>query len=226
MSSVRVEHKYLLTTQQYLAIRGLVSNICGGNDSKLSTYPVTSLYYDTPNKEYFFQKVNGEHRHLKIRIRKYSKDFEDSSKSWLETKIKIDDRITKKRQGFDSKNDIKKPKDWPLTTRHDLLIERAQHVIRPSCFISYDREAFEMLHKSNKLRITFDHNISAYKPNETRTHIHKIFSSYTHKKILLEIKYHKSEYPVFLQKLLHQFSLKRVYFSKYAEGFNFLEQII
>jgi len=227
MSSVRVEHKYLLTNEQYLALKRIVQ-FAFGPQNKLhqKPYPVLSLYYDTKAHEYFYQKINGEHRHIKIRLRKYTESFEDSSPAWLESKIKIDDRITKVRQKHDYQTKLKSPSSWDLSQRRDLLTERAIHHIQPSCYIAYKREAFETMLNTNKLRITFDHHITAFHVFENFEKRKNIFPIGSPKKILLEIKYNTSCYPIFLQDLLKQFSLKRVYFSKYAEGLNILKSLI
>jgi len=205
----------------------MISELFASSDMKFNHYPVCSLYFDTNDHEYFFQKINGEYKHIKIRLRKYTRNFFDNGPLWLETKIKIEDRLTKKRQVIHGKaRNYLSPENWSLMEREDLLRERAIYKLRPSCFIYYEREAFESFFDENKIRITFDENISSYSLLGKFESRKRVFSHKDDKSILMEIKLSKDQYPNFLKDLLQQFSLKRVYFSKYAEGLSIIKDIL
>ena len=225
MSRARYEHKYLIENHKYLMIKKMIAPIFGQQQGDYHRYPVCSLYYDTPNLDYFYQKINGEYRHVKVRLRKYTRDFYDDSSYWLETKTKVKERIVKRRSEL-SVSDIPCPQDWPISQRLDLLVERAQYNISPSCFITYDREAFEFYYKSEKLRVTFDHNMSVTSPSGNIKRAMGILDVKNQHHVLMEIKYFEDSYPLFLKNLLAKISLKRIYFSKYAEGLNRLKNIL
>ncbi len=222
MSAARYEHKYLLEYSKYAIIKGIISPIFNGSNNKFTKYNVNSLYYDTPNLDYFYQKINGEHRHVKVRLRTYNNNFFDQDKYWLETKTKVKERIVKVRSEL---NEIPNLENWLDLDRMDLLVERAKYKLKPSCFINYEREAFETIHQSEKLRITFDHNMTTSPATDAK--LKKYILKYKNKnQVLMEIKYYDNDYPQFLKNLLSNISLKRVYFSKYAEGLNRIRQIL
>lgn len=225
MSSVRIEHKYLISYSQYLAIKINLQSCFGRQQDLKNCYPISSLYFDTPEQKYYYQKINGEHRHLKIRLRKYSKNFfKNSDQSiWLETKIKTGDRITKVREKLNSNCiDPYSVENWPLSNRPKILEERSIHRIFPFCLVYYNREAFENYFNRKKLRVTFDHDIACLPFSNRREQPRHIFHPFAGKKIIMEIKYENEHYPLFLKRIVQQFSLQRIYFSKYAESINFL----
>ncbi len=222
MSAARYEHKYLLEYSKYATIKGIISPIFSDSNNKFTKYNVNSLYYDTPNLDYFYQKINGEHRHVKVRLRTYNNNFYDQEKYWLETKTKVKERIVKIRSEV---NEIPTPESWLSLNRMDLLVERAKYKLKPSCFINYEREAFEMFYNEEKLRITFDHNMTA-SPSSDDSFKKYILDYKDKNQVLMEIKNHESNYPQFIKNILSSISLKRVYFSKYAEGLNRIRKIL
>ncbi|MGB0452486.1 MAG: polyphosphate polymerase domain-containing protein [Bacteriovoracaceae bacterium] len=228
--AVRYESKYLLNFDQYYALRRQVGFLlkpdtyttkCGG------AYPITSLYFDTPDKEYFYQKINGELRHYKLRFRTYSKSFSlEKDEIWLEQKIKIDDRQFKSRNPLKVGTDIFDKDFLKNFDDADVSREFRTQKLRPSCFVYYEREAYEKYLDSKKLRVTFDHVLSSYPLGQKFEQRREFFEEPQRRRILMEIKYEEQFLPDFLKEILKSYSIKRDYFSKYAMGLTKLENLI
>ncbi|MEX2603853.1 MAG: VTC domain-containing protein, partial [Gracilimonas sp.] len=95
----RFELKYLINEQQAQNIRHFVQSYLtideyGATQPQLS-YPVHSLYLDSPAFKTYFDTINGNRNRFKLRIRYYEKDNEDTA--FLELKQRYDRIIAKKR---------------------------------------------------------------------------------------------------------------------------------
>jgi hypothetical protein len=225
----RYEFKYFITYEKYELLRGLISAIMPrdlysqkANDYK---YPVFSQYYDTPNREFLWQKVEGEYYHSKLRLRKYTFNFNDDSPAYLESKVKQGPVQKKLRFKLDSKED---QLDLPSEFVH--LLGRNQFL--PACKIFYMREAFQMETIDKlPLRINFDSSIIAC-DNDQNIIDEKVLFKNNHfdhnenfDKVLLEVKYSKKDLPEFLMSILRSTDCIPESFSKYTLGMKFLKPI-
>ena len=232
-SSVRFEHKYFINAAQYTVIQQILASLAGKQRKIVNTssnsispaYPVVSLYYDTDDFSYYLQKIEGEHRHIKVRARKYCNDFFDNSDFFLEVKIKIGDRLAKARQKIAGGKKLLAPSEWHKLDFSDLNRENNLYLLKPKCFVEYEREVYEFFVENRRFRVTFDKNILAWPHREFKSLTgvsQKAFSKFEvlpysqSNRILMEVKHSIPEYPTFFQNTLGQFSIKRVYFSKYA----------
>ena len=75
----------LLRTKKILFDAALFKNDSYSKE-KHRAYPVLSAYFDTSNLDYFYQKINGEFDHTKIRLRTYDRKFTHGTKVFLEAK--------------------------------------------------------------------------------------------------------------------------------------------
>ena len=65
-------------------------------------YPVSTIYYDTPTLDFYYDKVNGEHTHKKARLRTYGKEIFEGP-TFFEIKYKSNEDQIKKRISLDER---------------------------------------------------------------------------------------------------------------------------
>ncbi|HJN81732.1 MAG TPA: VTC domain-containing protein, partial [Verrucomicrobiota bacterium] len=97
----RYEHKYIIREDVALALRDFVSSYLdldafGATQPNLS-YPVHSLYLDSPDLHLYHTTINGDKNRYKLRIRFY----EDRPKTpvYFEVKRRTNNTISKQRGG-------------------------------------------------------------------------------------------------------------------------------
>lgn len=217
---VRYEFKYLLSMRSYFIIKGIVSEFMGSDKhSTERSYPVLSLYFDSADSEYYHQKIQGEHLHVKVRLRKYSDHFFDEASGFLEMKTSINSRQSKIRVPQKDMGRVMTPDFWQSEVDLAFFKEYQLKRFTPKCFVHYRREAYEQeFEGGNKLRITFDHDVSAWPLNSCFEERQAIYGASCSHRVIMEIKYPQAQFPLWLQQLLQQFSLKREHISKYADG--------
>ena len=160
--SARYEIKYLLSFQEYELLKKTISLILHKDEHMKNAehYPVLSLYYDTLENEYYFQKVNGENQHIKIRMRAYNQDLLKSNTLFMEKKVKIGDKQNKIRKIIETRN-ISDPMFWQNNEYLEFTNDITLQDLYPACFVYYEREAYQSEIENKKIRITFDKNISS-----------------------------------------------------------------
>ena len=139
-----------------------------------NNYEVRSIYFDSPLKRAYFDKISGIKIRVKLRIRYYP-DFQVGEKElvFIELKRKINENVSKSRvlvpfeDAFDiidphnpkaqefyeklSKEDQEKLNDiWYLYKRYNL---------KPVCIVWYHRQPFISKIEKGRFRITFDTSI-------------------------------------------------------------------
>jgi len=170
----RYELKYILPQQKAAEIEAdLMSHVEPDSHSD-GRYPITSLYYDTPNYKAYWDKIEGHRFRRKVRIRIYEDRFiEPETNCFVEIKQRTNKSLQKKRIFIPYKvatalcnPDAAEP-DEPLTdfSEDDQAIKQeiqylAQTLrLQPACVVSYDRAAFNGDEYDAGLRITFDTNL-------------------------------------------------------------------
>ncbi|MBT4761322.1 MAG: polyphosphate polymerase domain-containing protein [Bdellovibrionaceae bacterium] len=235
--SARYEFKYLINFEKYFALKQVFSSFLPPDKHSVEAhgYPVLSLYYDTPDFKYFYQKINGNYRHFKLRARTYDDYFQNTrSHIFLEQKIKIGERIAKEKQKV-LLPELLSENLWDDFLSDDVQREKAVNLLVPKCYIFYKREAYEghvkNLHEDSSfktddenstmnLRVTFDLKVSCFSINETIESSKSVFSPADPDCIVMEVKSKSPQLPLSITNILQQYSLNRVHFSKYAMGLN------
>src|SRR3990167_2549007 len=102
--SNRYELKYVIDLQTYFKIKREISQLfkydsSAGDSGK---YGITSVYFDTANLDFFWEKIDGEENRIKIRLRTYSHNSlqtngKNKQEVFLEIKKKKNKNIYKKR---------------------------------------------------------------------------------------------------------------------------------
>lgn len=126
-------------------------------------YHISSLYFDTPFDEAFFDNEDGNAVREKFRIRYYNQDL---SFIRLEKKVKeynagyklsTNISLQEAKQMVDGDLDFLKEAEDPL--KQEFYVKQRMYGLKPKVIVSYDREAFA--YKHGNTRITLDYNMKA-----------------------------------------------------------------
>jgi SPX domain protein involved in polyphosphate accumulation len=99
-SDLRYELKYLLRREQ---VDALVAELratltLDPHSNALGTYPITSLYYDTPDYKAYWDKLDGHRSRRKVRVRVYGDmTITPDTPAFLEIKQRINKMMRKRR---------------------------------------------------------------------------------------------------------------------------------
>jgi len=192
------------------------------------SYHVTSLYFDSFNKNDFQEKSGGELVRKKIRLRIYEPYLKNSEFGILEIKHKYDmtNRKTKinlnrdEVEGFIKygKIVILKKKNCKPEMRENMLRYLNNHLVKPAIMVTYQRRAY--MSNNKDLRVTFDYNLkTASQGNLDKNN----FLREVNKGMLtMELKYNYN-LPFFMRDLIKKYKLKRDTFSKYEKSLEELD---
>lgn len=129
-------------------------------------YFIRSLYFDTPNSDAYYEKLDGVEYRKKYRIRIYGKNDCDIK---LEKKLKHNNLTSKESILIDKKlcdNIIEGNFDVSLNKDNllrEFYIDMKTKLLRPSVIVDYERLA--LIYPISDIRITFDYNISSGRYN-------------------------------------------------------------
>lgn len=198
----RYELKYLLTYKEAALIKNYLQHLLKPDPyvNSEDSYKVTSLYFDSPDLQFYRESEAGVKKRVKVRHRYYNNDKEHI---FWEIKRK-DSFIVNKNRCL-----AIKPEDDFVS---QLKLLEVRHLLKPVVWISYDREAF--VSTGNYLRVTFDTNLAARKANfldlNESTDLTPILSN----SVIMEVKFNGT-LPYFMINLLHHYSLIPQAISKY-----------
>ncbi len=224
----RYELKYIVSVEKAAEIMKDLKELTEPDEyGGYNGYPIVSLYYDSPNMDFFWAKIEGIKFRRKLRLRIYpSMPIENTNFGMVEIKQRINRTVQKKRlklpideaealcEGTIVNNDLD-PMDRQVASEVQYMVS-AMH-LRPTCITAYHRKAFIGGLYDAGLRITFDTNVSY------RTHGFKINQDAVNHLILpptfciMEVKVNESV-PDWVTSLLarHGCQIGRV--SKYCAG--------
>lgn len=167
----RFELKYLLTLEQMEALKkDLAAYVIPDKHGDGGGYRLSSLYYDTPDYRFYWEKIEGLKYRRKLRIRRYvtNEAFTDESMVYVEIKQRYDRVTQKRRVPMRYKDAIAliedniypenyEPEDKPVL---DEIIELVRlYDLKPAAITTYDRQAFFGTENDIGLRVTFDTNV-------------------------------------------------------------------
>jgi SPX domain protein involved in polyphosphate accumulation len=139
----------------------------------LGTYPITSLYYDTPGYKAYWDKLDGHRSRRKVRVRLYGDTtITAQTTAYLEVKQRINKLMRKRRLAlpygdavdFDRFDELAAAHTAAGKTADAALLQEAYYLyrtlqLRPACVVTYDRMAFQGDARAPDLRITLDTNL-------------------------------------------------------------------
>ncbi len=127
-------------------------------------YKVTSIYYDSTQRDFYWHKVDSLEHRRKVRIRFYG---DDPSRSFLEIKEKHRSTIAKRRIEIGPATDTGHALD-KLGGNDEISREvrwlDSVYDLEPAVGISYQRQALVGGDDFNRLRVTFDSSLCCGDP--------------------------------------------------------------
>lgn len=232
MQLQRHELKYIISEAVAVEIRQFISPFLEIDEFGVGkpdySYPVHSLYLDSPRLVTYWHTINGNKNRYKLRIRFY--DDRPEAPVFLEIKRRMNDAILKqrgalKREFIDSYLNgqlpevsmiaSKDPKQFGAVMRfHELMLK---HQARPTAHVFYMREAW-ISPNDNSVRVTMDRNVFCGPEFSTR------FSAEVDdpvcvfgRKVVLELKF-TGRFPLWFRDLVQAFGLMQCSAAKYADG--------
>lgn len=164
----RYELKYIIPTSLGNTIaRDLLDYLdFDSYGDKQGTYPITSLYYDSPDYSAYWDKIEGERFRRKVRVRIYGgQSVGADDKCAVEIKQRINKSVQKKRVFIPCTSAISLCEHGvPATVETDadrMVVQEVQYLSRtlrlqPTCIVAYNRQAFNGGLYDSGLRVTFD----------------------------------------------------------------------
>ncbi|MCV7254341.1 polyphosphate polymerase domain-containing protein [Mycobacterium hackensackense] len=166
----RYEIKYLLDEFKVPALREELDAHMGSDPfSPHGGYPVTSLYYDTADLRFYWEKIEGLHFRRKLRMRLYGAPSECTETTPVQVEIKQRvNRVTQKRRielpyGV-ARRWLDDRESLPSDIAHGPFVNEVTTLIgnldlRPIVTTGYLREAFVGRDADLGLRVTIDHKV-------------------------------------------------------------------
>lgn len=153
-------------------------------------YPIVSVYYDTAERDCYWEQIRGAKSRRKLRVRVYgSRDGALPPTCFVEVKHKCDGRGVKRRVRVSLEDALTIASGQSVATSlsqmdlrtveevHKLVHERG---FQPCCCMRYDRQAFAGADAGSDLRITFDTGVAYRFQNLTPVPDDQDFRSYLH----------------------------------------------
>ena len=222
----RYEIKYLVKLRQLdqvlATLDGLLSpDRNGGLDGG---YYVHSIYYDSPDLNYFREKMEGQKVRMKPRLRSYRSGLDGSPTAlFLELKGRHDRIVNKRRCRLDADLAQKlltdapvRPNGWasdsPILGEFQYLSHR--HRLQPCVSVLYHRTAYFGTFCPN-LRITFDRLVQCSAATSLTAPSDGFQPTIAYDQAVVELKYN-DKVPRMLLNRLHALGLQHRTFSKFA----------
>jgi len=232
MQASRFEQKYIISEEQALQVREFVRSYLELDENGVGkpnySYPVHSLYLDSPDLKLYWSTINGDKNRFKLRLRFYN-SHRDSA-VFFESKRRMNNCIQKRRGGV-----RRDAVDWLLAghipeqshlvskdPKHLMALQEFCHRMNgiraiPKVHIGYLREAY-VPHDDNSARLTMDREVRS-EPELTA----RLSTELRHpilvwgKDIVLELKF-TNRFPNWFGELVRVFGLRQCGAAKYVDG--------
>ncbi|HUW18929.1 MAG TPA: polyphosphate polymerase domain-containing protein [Sedimentisphaerales bacterium] len=228
LPACRYELKYLITESQAAAIEHFVGpylhldHYC--KTQPLGSYPILSLYLDSPQLHLCRQTLEGRTNRFKLRIRSYTDD--PDYPRFFEIKRRLNAVIIKSRARVIHPDvpRVVSGLSLPSAAYHqdDLVLRQFQFYMksinaRPVVRIRYLRRAYEA-DTENRVRVTFDRELAYAAGTTTDLSLNGSRWRRNHlDRVILEIKF-TGRYPAWLNDMARCFGLRQQSFSKYVSS--------
>ena len=229
----RYEKKYMLTMEQYNALREFLKDYMRYDKYCLNdqSYKLYNIYFDSPNNELIRTSVSKPRYKEKLRMRSYFPLREDGDKVFFEIKKKYKGIVTKRRatmkygEVMEMVRTRQLPKSYETASYFDRQVEKeilrmlTHYDLYPAVYISYDRIA--MFGKDDpELRITFDKEVCCRRTNLTLDGDTSGRDIMPPERILMEIKI-PNAMPLWLARFLSENKIFNSSFSKYGKEYEY-----
>lgn len=168
----RFELKYILSLEQAHAIQEALKDYTDFDPHGGETgYRISSLYYDSPELDFFWDKIEGLKYRRKLRLRVYpSEKDEPITTGMVEIKQRINRTVQKRRIQLPLADafalcagelDISDFTAWEKMVASEVFYLVQAKALKPTCIIDYHRKALVGRKYNPDLRITFDTDLRA-----------------------------------------------------------------
>ena len=223
----RKEIKFLLSKKQKQDFLSLIDRYLKADEyGDKGKYQLMSLYYDSPEKDFYREKKMRLPHRKKLRLRRYvgeNPKLQTSDQVFVEIKehteamnykrrvvLTADEAFTLLREWIMSRSI--KPEDYAVIKEIETLVSK--YSLEPSVVVSYQRQAYKVDKKDGGLRITFDQQVS-YRIKQLSLDRSNDVQLLDNGMEIMEIKV-KGELPLWTQETLKICGIEQVNFSKYA----------
>ncbi len=232
LQAQRFENKYLVNEATALAARDFVRAYLELDEFSEGvadySYPVHSLYLDSPDLKLCRTTLNGDKNRYKLRVRYY--DDNPESPTFFEIKSRCNNTISKQR-GMVRRNAVatllaghlpeeshmfsRKPADLQTIRRFCRMVNELEAY--PVAHVAYLREAWVSAH-DNSVRVTIDREVLCDLDPSTNLfvgmrHPVRVFGDL----VVIELKF-TNRFPDWFGDLVRIFNLVQCGAAKYAEG--------
>ncbi len=232
LQTQRLELKYIIPEDLAVRIRDfllpfLEIDAFGATQPDMS-YPVHSLYLDSPDLHTYRSTINGDRNRYKLRIRFY--EGRPQAPVYFEIKRREDNAIYKQRCAV-VRQAVPEMMAGRIPDRRDLADnnpddERSLHTFcrlvnqlqaRPIAHVAYRREAW-LSRGNNRTRVTMDRRVQSCREpsihlDAEMTNPVTVFGD----EVVLELKF-TGRFPNWMRELVQVFGLKQCSAAKYVDG--------
>ena len=168
---VRYELKYVISRAKADTIATHLTDYMNPDSygDERGHYPITSVYYDSPDYRAYWDKIEGHRFRRKVRVRVYgNQQVEPETTCFLEIKQRNNKALEKRRiimpcQQAEQLCGLGEPYQAPSpevqAVADEVLYLQNTLDLQPACVISYNRLAFNGSNYDPGLRVTFDTNL-------------------------------------------------------------------
>jgi len=191
-------------------------------------YTVRSIYFDSEDMDFYFEKLDSVRVRKKLRVRTYNL-AEDRAPAFLEIKRKIGRRGLKERVMMDlalvgpllDGGELSELlPDLPFLDRKvvdKFRFNMKMKRLRPVVLVVYEREAFVGI-DNERWRMTLDHNLrSLINPVLGDMFVEQDLQQFEDRNFVLELKF-DDRMPRWMTSLVRQLNLRAQSYSKYVHG--------
>ena len=222
LQAQRFELKYIISDEVALAVRDFVSSYLeldefGATLPNLS-YPVHSLYLDSPDMKLYKSTINGDKNRFKLRLRFYENRAD--APVFFEIKRRMNNTIAKQRGGVrrDGVEGLlagQLPKQLLALQNFCRLLATLD--ASPKAHIAYLREAW-ISRYDNSVRVTLDRNVRCDPEPSARLSTQMVQPvTVFGDKVVLELKF-TNRFPDWFKELVRIFGLMQCGAAKYVDG--------
>lgn len=212
---MRHELKYILNPIQYQVLKDRLKWFMepDPNGDADSEYFIRSIYFDTPNRDAFWEKIDGVDRRRKYRIRFYNLDTEHCTLECKEKKGTMIQKIAEPLSREEARLLLDSGRvmaDGAFSGRMALYVKEAG--LYPAVCVDYVREAY--IYPVSDVRITFDKSLSAGAV-ENSLLAERGFANIMGERMILEVKYNEV-LPLHISELIAAVQPSQMAVSKYV----------
>lgn len=216
----RHELKYILTrAQKETILEAMQSHM---HLDKYGRTTIRNIYFDTDNYRLIRRSIEKPDYKEKLRVRSYVNQLSDG-KVFVELKKKYDKVVYKRRMTMQEEDAFAwllgeaSCKENSQIAREIEYFRQYYGDLRPSLFLSYEREAYAC-NEGSDLRITFDENVICRQEEMTMQSEADGSFVLEEDKVLMEIKC-SGGMPMWLVEILSKEKIYKTSFSKYGTAY-------